>query len=63
MNRKNEKRIRKKGKKKRFYLSILVLIMLLFVSVSAYAAETKSDGKTTQVIKEENKTVRVGICF
>ena len=60
MNRKNEKRIRKKGKKKRFYLSILVLIMLLFVPVSAYASEIKCDGKTTQVIEEENKTVRVG---
>ncbi len=60
MNRKIEKRIRKRGKKTRFYLSILVLIMLLFVPVSAYASEIKSDGKTTQVIEEENKTVRVG---
>ena len=59
MNRKIEKRIRKKGKKKRLCLSILALIMLLFVPVSAYASETKSDGKTTQAI-EENKTVRVG---
>ena len=60
MNRKIEKRIRKKGKKKRLCLSILVLIMLLFVPLSAYASEIKSDGKTTQVIEEENKTVRVG---
>ena len=34
--------------------------MLLFVPLSAYASEIKSDGKTTQVIEEENKTVRVG---
>ena len=60
MNRKIEKRIRKKGRKKRLSLSILVLMMLLFVPVSAYASEIKSDGKTTQVIEEENKTVRVG---
>ena len=60
MNRKIEKRIRKKGKKKRIGLSVLVLIMLLFVPVSAYASEIKSDGKTTQVTEEENKTVRVG---
>ena len=60
MNRKIEKRIRKKGKKKRLCLSILVLIMLLFVPLSAYASEIKSDGKTTQALEEENKTVRVG---
>lgn len=60
MNRKIEKRIRKKGKKKRFYLSIFAFIMLLFVPVFVYASEMKSDGKTTQVIEEENKTVRVG---
>ena len=60
MNRKTEKRMRKKGKKKRLCLSILVLIMLLFVPLSAYASEIKSDGKTTQGIEEENKTVRVG---
>ena len=60
MNRKIEKRIRKKGKKKRICLSVLVLIMLLFVPVSAYASEIKSDGKTTQAMAEENKTVRVG---
>ena len=60
MNRKTEKRMRKKGKKKRICLSILVLMMLLFVPVSAYASEIKSDGKTTQGIEEENKTVRVG---
>ena len=60
MNRKIEKRIRKKGKKKRVCLSILVLIMLLFVPVSAYASEIKNDGKTTQGIEEENKIVRVG---
>ena len=34
--------------------------MLLFVPVFDYASEMKSDGKTTQVIEEENKTVRVG---
>ena len=60
MNRKTEKRMRKKGKKKRICLSILVLMMLLFVPVSAYASEIKSDEKTTQGIEEENKTVRVG---
>ena len=60
MNRKTEKRIRKTDKKKSLWLSILVLIMLLFVPASAYASEIKSDGKTTQVIEEENKTVRVG---
>ena len=59
MNRKIEKQIRKKGKKKRFYLSIFAFIMLLFVPVFVYASEMKSDGKTTQVIEEENKTVRV----
>ena len=56
MNRKIEKRIRKK----RLCLRILALIMLLFVPVSAYASEIKSDGKTTQAMEEENKTVRVG---
>ncbi len=60
MNRKIEKRIGKKGKKKRLCLSILVLIMLLFVPFSVYASEIKSDGKTTQAMAEENKTVRVG---
>jgi len=60
MNRKIEKRIRKKGKKKRLCLSILALILLLFVPASVYASETKSDGKTTQAMGEENKTVRVG---
>ena len=60
MNRTIKKRIGKKDKKKRLCLSILALIMLLFVPVSAYASEIKSDGKTTQVIEEENKTVRVG---
>ena len=59
MNRKIEKRIRKKDKK-RLCLSILVLIMLLFIQAPVYASEIKNDGKTTQVIKEENKTVRVG---
>ena len=57
------KRINKKigkNKNKRLCLSILALIMLLFVPVSVYASEMKSDGKTTQVIEEENKTVRVG---
>ena len=34
--------------------------MLLFVSASGYASEIKSDGKTTQAMEEENKTVRVG---
>ena len=60
MNRKIEKRKRKKGKKKRLCLSILALIMLLFVPLSTYASEIKSDGKTTQVTEEKNKTVRVG---
>lgn len=60
MNGKIEKRIGKKDKKKRLCLSILVLIMLLLVPVSAYASETKSGGNITQAIEEENKTVRVG---
>lgn len=60
MNGKIEKRIGKKDKKKRLCLSILVLIMLLLVPVSAYASETKSGGNATQAIEEENKTVRVG---
>lgn len=45
MNRTIKKRIGKKDKKKRLCLSILALIMLLFVPVSAYASEIKSDGK------------------
>ena len=57
---KDRKADKKKGKKKRFYLSIFAFIMLLFVPVFVYASEMKSDGKTTQVIEEENKTVRVG---
>ena len=60
MNRKIEKRIGKKDKKKRMCLCILALIMLLFVPVSVYASEIKSDGNTTQAMEEENKTVRVG---
>ena len=61
MNEQNDRKTdRKKGKKKRLCLRILVLIMLLFVPVSAYASEIKSDGKTTQAMEEENKTVRVG---
>ena len=60
MNRETEKQIRKKGKKKRLCLSIFAFVMLLFVPVSVYASETKSDGKTTQAMEEENKTVRVG---
>ena len=60
MNRKIKKRIRKKDKAKRFYLSILAFVMLLFVPVFVYASEIKSDGKTTQTMEEENKTVRVG---
>ena len=60
MNRKIKKRIRKKDKAKRFYLSILAFVMLLFVPFFVYASEIKSDGKTTQAMEEENKTVRVG---
>ena len=60
MNRTIKKRIGKKDKKKRLCLSILALIMLLFVPVSAYASEIKSYGKTTQAMEEENKNVRVG---
>ena len=60
MNRKTEKRIRKTDRKKRFYLSILAFVMLLFVPVFVYASEIKNDGKTTHIIKEDNKTVRVG---
>ena len=57
------KRINKKigkNKNKRIRLSIFAIIMLLFVSASVYASEMKSDGKTTQAMEEENKTVRVG---
>lgn len=57
------KRINKKigkNKNKRICLSIFAIIMLLFVSASVYASEIKSDGKTTQAMEEENKTVRVG---
>ena len=57
------KRINKKigkNKNKRLCLSIFAIIMLLFVSASVYASEIKSDGKTTQAMEEENKTVRVG---
>lgn len=57
------KRINKKigkNKNKRICLSIFAIIMLLFVPVSVYASETNSDGKTTQAMEEENKTVRVG---
>ena len=50
----------KKGKKKRFYLSIIAFVMLFFVPVFVYGSERKSDGKTTQAMEEENKTVRVG---
>ena len=60
MNRTIKKRIGKKDKKKRLCLSIFAIIMLLFVSAFAYASEIKSDGKTTQAMEEENKTVRVG---
>lgn len=57
------KRINKKigkNKSKRMCLSIFAIIMLLFVSASVYASEINSDGKTTQAMDEENKTVRVG---
>ena len=57
------KRINKKienSKNKRLCLSIFAIIMLLLISAPVYASEIKSDGKTTQVIEEENKTVRVG---
>lgn len=57
---KDRKMDKKKRQEKRLCLSIFVLIMLLFVPLSAYASKIKSDGKTTQVIEEENKTVRVG---
>ena len=56
MNRK----IKKRTRKKRLCLSIFAFVLLLFVPVFVYASETKGDGNTTQVIKEENKTVRVG---
>ena len=39
MNRKIEKRIRKKDKTKGFYLSIIAFVMLLFVLVFVYASE------------------------
>ena len=60
MNRKIEKQIRKKSKNNRVCLSIFAFVMLLFIPFFVYASETKSDGNTTQVIEEENKTVRVG---
>ena len=60
MNRKIEKQIRKKSKNNRVCLNIFAFVMLLFVPFFVYASETKSDGNTTQVIEEENKTVRVG---
>lgn len=60
MNRKIEKQIRKKSKNNRVCLSIFAFVMLLFVPFFVYASETKSDGNTTPVIEEENKTVRVG---
>ena len=56
----NEQKDRKTDKKKRLCLSIFAFVMLLFVPFFVYASETKSDGNTTQVIEEENKTVRVG---
>lgn len=56
----NEQNDKKTDREKRLCLSILALIMLLFVPVSAYASEIKSDGKTTQAMEKENKTVRVG---
>ena len=56
----NEQKDRKTDKKKRLCLSIFAFVTLLFIPVSVYASEIKSDGKTTQVIEEENKTVRVG---
>lgn len=58
MNRINKKM--GKNKNKRLCLGIFAIIMLLFLPVSAYASEIKSDGKTTQTMEEENKTVRVG---
>ena len=57
------KRINKKigkNKNKRLCLSIFAIIMLLFLPAPVYASEIKNDGKTTHIIKEENKTVRVG---
>ena len=56
----NEQKDRKTDKKKRLCLSIFAFVMLLFIPVSVCASEIKSDGKTTQVIEEENETVRVG---
>ena len=56
----NEQKDRKTDKKKRLCLSIFAFVTLLFIPVSVYASEITSDGKTTQVIEEENKTVRVG---
>ena len=48
MNEQNDKkRIGKKDKKKRLCLSILALIMLLFVPVSAYASEIKVAGNNS----------------
>jgi flagellar basal body-associated protein FliL len=52
---KDRKTDKKKGKKKRLCLSILVLIMLLFVPLSAYASEIKSDGKQLRHWKKKIK--------
>lgn len=56
----NEQKDKKTDKKKRLCLSIFAFVMLLFIPVSVYASERKSDGKTIQAMEEENKTVRVG---
>ena len=52
---KDRKRIEKNRQEKRFYLSILAFVMLLFVPFFfVYASEIKkSDGKTTQAMEEE----------
>ena len=42
------------------YCVHFLFLIGVFVPVFVYASEMKSDGKTTQVIEEENKTVRVG---
>lgn len=55
------KRINKKmgkNKNKRLCLGIFVIIMLLFVPVSAYASEIKSDGKTTH---EQSSNILNGV--
>ena len=57
MNRKIKKRIRKKDKKKRCYLSIFAFVMLLFVPVFVYASEIKGAFQIIKGYKSGETTV------